>query len=232
MGALAPVTAFAVEGGGTVVGQIALAEPEKRGEPPVKSEGFVPRARNALKPPRPLDPTPQLIIVLEGGTVAPEDSEPPGLAVKYGIIGESFDVPVLPVVVGSVVEIQNLGKNSPRLFSPGAEDLVPGDPINPKGERKTKKIDAAEKVFEIRDRESAHLSGRIVAFKHRYFSRVRPDGKFEIKGVPAGAWKIRVWYGNGWLAAPVESVQVDAKRETKPVKITLPARLNVKPANE
>lgn len=220
---LAPVTAHAVENGGTVVGQIALDE--KRGDPPVRSAGFVPRTRNALRPPRPFDPTPHLVVVLEGGTVAPEDAEPPGLAVKYNIIGESFDAPVLPVVVGSVVEIQNQARNSPRLYCPTTDGLVPGDPINPKGERKTKKLDKAEQSFEIRDRESAHLSGRIVAFPHRYFARVKPDGKFEITGVPAGSWKVKVWYVDGYLETPVETVQVDAKRPTKPVKLVIPARL-------
>jgi hypothetical protein len=222
---LAPATALAVENGGTVVGQIALDE--KRSEAPVRSTGFVPRTRNALRPPRLFDPTPHLVVVLEGGTVAPEDAEPPGLAVKLNIIGESFDTPVLPVVVGSVVEIQNQARNSPRLYCPTAEGLVPGDPINPKGERKTKKIDKPETAFEIRDRESAHLSGRIVAFPHKYFARVKPDGKFEITGVPPGSWKVKVWYADGYLETPVETVQVDAKRSTRPIKLAIPARLPI-----
>ena len=221
--AAAPAAALAAENGGTVVGAIALDE--KRAEPPVRSTGFVPRTRNALRPPRPHDPTPHLVVVLEGGTAAPEDTEPPPLSVRYSIIGESFDAPILPVVVGSVVEIQNQARNSPRLYSPGVEGLVPGDPINPKGSRKTKKIDKAGQAFEIRDRESAHLSGRIVAFPHRYFARVKPDGKFEITGVPPGSWKVRVWYADGFLETPVETVQVEARRPTKPVKLAIPARL-------
>lgn len=220
---VAPAIASAAENGGTVVGTIALDD--KRADPPVRSTGFVPRARNALRPPRQFDPTPHLVIVLEGGTAAPEDTEPPGIAVKYTIIGESFDAPILPVVVGSVVEIQNHARSSPRLFSPGADEIVPGDPINPKGERKTKKIEKTGLAFEIRDRESAHLSGRIVAFPHKYFARVKPDGKFEITGVPPGSWKVKVWYADGWLETPVETVQVEAKRPTKPVKLAIPARL-------
>lgn len=224
-GLVAPVAAHAAENGGTVVGTIALDE--KRAEPPVRSTGFVPRTRNALRPPRPSDPTAHLVVVLDGGTAAPEDTEPPGLSVKYSIIGESFDAPILPVVVGSIVEIQNQARGAPRLYSPDGEDLVPGDPINPKGARKMKKIETAGKAFEIRDRESAHLSGRIVAFPHRYFARVKPDGKFEIPGVPPGSWKVKVWYVNGWLETPVETVQVEAKRPTKPVKLAIPARLPI-----
>lgn len=227
--AVAPASARAAENGGTVSGTIALADPAKRGEPPIKSQGFVRRARNALKAPRAFDPTPYLVVVLEGGTPAPEDSEPPPQTPRYTIIGESFEVPVLPVVAGSAVEIKNSGKGSPRLFSPDKADLVPGDPVSPKGERKTKKLDKAGASYEIRDRESAHLSGRIAVFPHRYFARVKPDGKFEIKGVAPGTWKVRVWYLDGWVDMPAESVEVVAKKEAKLKQpIALPPRLVTK----
>jgi hypothetical protein len=220
--------ARAAEPGGTVTGSIVLADPAKRAEPAVKSAGFVPRARNALKAPRPLDPIPHLVVVLEGGEPAPEDAEAPSLPVRYTIIGESFDVPVLPVVVGSTVEIRNSGKGSPRLFAPGMDDFVPGDPVSPKGERKTKKVDKAGVAIEIRDRESAHLSGRVVGFPHRYFTRVRPDGKFEIKGVAPGNWNVRVWYVDGWVEVPAEAIEVEARREAKVKPIALPPRLPTK----
>lgn len=227
--AVAPATAGAAENGGTVTGTIQLADPAKRGEPPVRSSGFVRRARNALKPPRPFDPLPHLVVVLEGGTPAPEDSEPPPQMQRYTIIGESFDAPILPVVAGSAVEIKNNGKGSPRLYSPEMADLVPGDPVSPKGERKTKKLDKAGASYEIRDRESAHLSGRIAVFPHRYFARVRPDGKFEIKGVAPGTWKVRVWYVDGWVDLPPETVEVAAKKEAKLKQpIALPPRLTTR----
>jgi hypothetical protein len=228
---IAPGAAHAAEPGGTVTGTVSLADPAKRSEPPVRSEGFVPRARNALKAPRAFDPLPHIVIVLEGGTPAPEDTEAPGRPVRYTIIGESFEVPILPVVVGSIIEIKNGGKKAPRLYAPGAEDFVPGDPVSPKGERKTKKLDQPLKVFEIRDRESAHLSGRVVAFPHRYFTRVGKDGKFEIKGVAPGTWKVRVWYQDGWVEMPAETIEVEAKREAKIRALALPARLTTTPAH-
>lgn len=226
---LAPSAVRAAEPGGTVTGTIAVADASKRGEPPIKSVGFVRRARNALKAPRPFDPTPYLVVVLEGGTPAPEDAQPPPQMPRYTIIGESFDVPVMPVVAGSAVEIKNNGKGSPRLYSPDMADLVPGDPVSPKGERKTKKLEKAGTSFEIRDRESAHLTGRIAVFPHRYFSRVKPDGKFEIKGVAPGTWKVKVWYVDGWVEIPAETIEVVAKKEAKLKQpIALPPRLNTK----
>jgi hypothetical protein len=225
---LAPAAARADTG--TVSGTVQLADPAKRGEPPIRSEGFVRRARNALKAPRPFDPTPHLIVVLEGASAAPEDTVAPDRPVRYTIVGESFDAPILPVVVGSVVEVKNSGRNSPRLYSPGHENFVPGDPVNPKGERKTKKVDTPAVSYELRDRDSAHLSGRIVGFPHRYFALVGPGGKFEIKDVATGSWKVRVWYADGWLDAPPQKIEVEARREAK-VKIALPPRLSTAPAN-
>src|SRR6266545_2263061 len=228
--AAAPAPAAAAENGGIVVGTIALAPPERRGPMPVRNQGFVRRVANSLKAPRALDPTPQLVVVLEGATPPEEDRQPPSQPVRYTILGESFEVPVLPVVVGSVIEIRNAGRGAPRLYSPGKPDLVPPDPIGPRGERKTRKIEPAFQPFDLRDRESIHLSGRIVAFPHRYVALVAPDGRFMIRDVAPGTWKVRLWYADGWVDAPEETVEVVARKESKPVKVTLPAKLLTRPA--
>src|SRR5262245_33534970 len=145
-----PASLTAAESGGTVVGSVVLAAAARRGEKPVRNQGFVRRVPNALKPPRALDPTPHLVIVLDGATPPEEDRQPPSQPVRYTIIGESFEVPLLPVVVGSVVEIRNAGRGAPRLYSPGKPDLVPTDPIGPRGERKTRKIEPAFVPFDLR----------------------------------------------------------------------------------
>jgi hypothetical protein len=227
--ASAPGAAAADENGGIVVGTIALASAAERGATPVRNQGFVRRVP-ALRAPRALDPRPQLVIVLDGATPPEEDRQPPGQPVRYTIVGESFEVPLFPVVAGSTVEIRNAGRGAPRLYSPDQPDLVPADPISPRGERKTKKIEPAHRAFELRDRESVHLSGRIVAFPHRYFARVGADGKFAIQGVAPGTWQVRVWHRDGWVELPAEVVEVVAKKESKPVKINLPAKLVARPA--
>lgn len=227
---LAPAAAArAAENGGIVVGAVALAAPERRGPVPIRNQGFVRRVPNALKSPRALDPLPEIVVVLDGATPPEEDRQPPGQPVRYTIVGESFEVPLLPVVTGSIVEIRNAGRGAPRLYSPGQPDLVPSDPIGPRGERKTRKIEPSHRTFELRDRESIHLSGRIVAFPHRYVALVAPDGRFTIRDVAPGIWKVRVWYRDGWAEAAEETVEVVAKKETKPVKLSLPAKLVTRP---
>ncbi|HWM84880.1 MAG TPA: hypothetical protein VNO33_03555 [Kofleriaceae bacterium] len=227
--AAASGSAAADANGGIVIGSIALAPPERRGPVPVRNQGFVRRVP-ALKTPRAVDPLKYIVVVLDGATPPEEDRQPAGQPVRYTIIGESFEAPILPVVTGSVVEIRNAGRGAPRLYSPGQPDLVPADPIGPRGERKTRKIEPAHRAFELRDRESVHLSGLIVAFPHRYTARVAPDGKFEIRDVAPGIWKVRVWYRDGWAEAAEETVEVVAKKESKPVKLTLPAKLVTRPA--
>jgi hypothetical protein len=227
---LAASPARADENGGIVVGTVVLAPPERRGPVPIRNQGFVRRVPNALKSPRAFDPLPEIVVVLDGATPPEEDRQPPGQPVRYTIIGESFDVPLLPVVTGSVVEIRNAGRNAPRLYSPEQADLVPADPIGPRGERKTRKIEPSHRTFQLRDRELRHLTGRIVAFPHRYVSLVTPDGRFTIKDVAPGIWKVRVWYRDGWAEAAEETIEVVAKKETKPVKLSLPAKLVTRPA--
>jgi len=227
---LASSEARAAENGGTVVGTVSLDAPDRQSPAAARNQGFVPRAANALRPPRAFDPRPYIVIVLDGATPPAEDRQAPGQPVRYTIIGESFEQPLLPVVTGSVVEVRNAGRGSPRLYSPQKSDLVRADPIAPRGERQTKKIEPAHQGFELRDRDSVHLRGRIVAFPHRYITLLAPDGRFTIKDVAPGTWKVRVWYRDGWADLAEQTVEVAAKQETKPVKLSLPVKLMTKPA--
>ena len=59
-----------------------------------------------------------------------------------------------------------------------------------------------------------------MAFPSRYFVPVNRRGKFEFKDVPEGNWKVRIWYRDGWLDAPEQSVEVE-KRRTADVAVTI-----------
>jgi hypothetical protein len=211
---------------GSVSGTVTLPDAARRLPPPERSRGFVARAPNPLKPPRSFDPLPHLIVVLEGGPVAEGASQPPREPVRYSIIGESFAVPLLPIVTGASVELRNDGKASPRLHAPAQPELMPGDPINPKGARVVKKLDLKYQALELRDHDSAHLSGWLVGFPHPYVARVDDAGKFQIKGVPPGEWTVRLWYRDGWLAGAGDKVTVINNKDAQ-VKLALPAELKV-----
>jgi hypothetical protein len=211
-----------------VTGTLKLASPADRGEPPERGAGFTERVRNPLKPPRPADPLPYIIVVLDGGTPADEDTKPPGRPAVYRVVGESFDVPVLPVVNGSAVEIVNDGKNAPRLYSPSDDQILDGESIAPRKKRTIKNFGPAFQVLELRDHDSVHLSGTLVAMPHAYFSRVTEEGRFEITGVPAGTWRIRLWYRTGWVELPEILVNVGKKPVDQ--SVDLPAKLKTAPA--
>jgi hypothetical protein len=234
-GAIAAATMVAVlsprlaAADGTISGSVSLVDPARRNPGPERSRGFVARAPNPLKPPRPFNPLPYLVVAIEGGPVSAEDRQPPREPVRFSIIGESFARPVLPVVTGSGIEIRNEGKASPRLVAPAQPDLVPSEPINPKGVRLIKKFAANHQAVEIRDPDSAHLSAMVVGFPDRFFATVDDNGKFELTGVPAGDWTVRVWYRDGWADGVVTKVTVQ-DRHTAQVKLALPAELKSEPA--
>lgn len=204
----------------------AIAHDPGRLKPPVRNQGFVPRIENPLRPVKKLDAKPWLVVVLDGGPAAEEDSAPPEEPVRYDLVGESFDTRILPVVVGSRVELKNRGYKSPVLDTPEAPDLVSSVALEPRGTHVFQAGEALRPIV-IRAQNAPHLQGTVVAFPHRYFSLVDRRGRFQIDNVPPGEWKLRVWYRDGWVKGVEETVQVGAKRST--VTVTIPARLEVEP---
>ncbi len=204
----------------TVTGKVTLPDPSTRGEPEQRNRGFLPRMSNPILPPLKYNPTPWIVIVLEPkDTLTPEQQEPPKVPVRYDMIGESFKTPIFATTVGGEVAIRNSGKDTRRIVAPAKPDLLPGDPINPKGDRIVK-LDKPYELVELTDPDSPHLSGRLVAFPLRYHSMVDKRGSFTIKDVPAGNWTVRVWYENGWLKMKNQSVTV-GRRGAK-VSVSLP----------
>jgi hypothetical protein len=213
-----PSTARADDG--SVSGEVTLAPASQRGAPPARPLGFVPRAQNPLKPAEAYDPRPYLVVVLEGG--------PAGAArdrVRYAIEGAAFSSPIWPVQAGVAFEIVNRSAHSPRLYAEGAAEILAGEPINPRGTRNAT-VSTPYRAFAIRDRESAHLEGAVVAFPHPHFSLVDGEGRFEMTGIPAGTYTARIWYRSGWLKIRPEQVTVPAGGRAR-VQIAIPPRLEI-----
>jgi len=218
LGTFAPRSALAGDVSGTVV------LPRKKATPPVRSRGFVERKPNPLMETREYDPRPLMVVVLQGGPVDDAAKEPDRSGVKWQLQGESFNVPLLPIVVGTEIDLKNLGHGSPSLYSPEDAKLIKSEPISPGGVR-TIAPKQAGRAYRVRATDSEHLVGRIVAFGDRYFSRVGSDGSFKIKNVPQGKWKVRVWYINGFV--PKLDTEVEVGRHAKKLEpIKLPSGLD------
>jgi len=222
--ALTPVVAHAAPNGGTVKGTISLGSANRTH--PIGSQGFVKRKPNPIKELKKHDPRQNAVVVLVDGKVAEEDKAAPRHGASWKLIGESFEFPVMPIQAGTAIDIKNTGRNKPQLYSPDDPDLVDEEPISPGGVRSVR-LAATHKAMRIRDRDSAHLEGLIVAFPHPYFSRVDASGNYQINGVPPGRWTVRIWYRDGWLKA-TKKVDVPAKRPVKVDTISLPHPISPK----
>jgi hypothetical protein len=169
---------------------------------------------------------PYMVVVLEReGMTLPTPPQ-----VKWKLIGESFDRPLLPVLAGSEVLIQNEGRRSPTLYVDGHDDLIAKTPLNKHGERAFK-VGEAGSLLVIRDDDTPHLSGSVLVLDSPYFAgatsvgKAGTEGKFTIADVPDGDYKIKVWYRTGWLDGVEIDVKVDDGKATK--DITLPPGLKI-----
>jgi hypothetical protein len=217
-----PQAARAAPGAGTVQGVVI---PPAKVEPPASQRlGFLDRIENPIVELRQYDPFPECFIYLEGGPAAADAGTPPKSAVAWQLEANSFDPPLLAVVVGSTVEIDNDKNGETQLLvAPSQPDLLSKDPIGPGG---TKTVVASSDAIVIESRSSPHIKGRLVAMPTRYFSKLDHNGRFKIEGVPAGRWAIKLWYRDGWANLPGRSVDVPGKD----VKIDLPSDALVHPS--
>ena len=180
------------------------------GEPPERTQGFVPRIANPIRPVQPFDPTPYLVVVLEGGPDDDEAKNSSSSRVEYGLLGESFEVPLLAVSVGTEVRIRNLGPRKVVLSAPDFPDLVDQAALDPR-QTTAFKVAKASEVIVVGAPARPHPEGRIVGFASRYFAMVDTRGRFAIDKVPEGTWKVRLWYRDGWVKGVEDSVTVSRR---------------------
>jgi hypothetical protein len=203
---------------GDVAGSIEF-KPNRLSKPPERNQGFLPRTENPLRPVKRIDPLPSMIVVLEDGPVSDADRVPAEQAVVYELLGASFAVPILPVLVGAQVELKNRGHDTPTLVTPEAPGVLDSVSLAPRAVHAFR-VNEPLKPIVIRADGSPHLQGTVVAFPHRYFARVSERGDFEIRDVPPGDWTARVWYRTGWLEGVSHRVQVGPKRVTVTVEVS------------
>ena len=113
---------------------------------------------------------------------------------------------VLPVVVGTVVDFpnnDNLFHNVFSYSSPKEFDLG----RYPQGQRKSVRFDkpGIEKVYcDIH----SYMYATILVLDNPFFASPDNDGNYTISGVPAGSYKISLWYGR--KKAGTKNVVVEA----------------------
>jgi hypothetical protein len=196
----------ATSNAGALVGKLELPTqlPER---PPQQTKGFLERAENPLAPVSPLDVKPLMFVVLEGGDtpVAPPQ-------VNWELVGDSFSRPVIAAPTGAEVVIKNVSKTPRTLAAKEDPKLITG-PINPTGPKTFRPTKAGD-VYHFIDADAPHLKGTVVVVGSQYIGYPDDSGKFEIKDVPAGNYKLKVWYADGWVAGADADVSIKAKGNT------------------
>jgi hypothetical protein len=204
----------AVAHAGTVTGKLGLPA---SGPPPLRDPGFLDRVENPHMPVKPVDPTPLMVVVLEGsGGEAPAPGQ-----VQWNLLGASFERPLLPVAVGAEVVIKNCRACPPASLSVEKEpDLIQKGAINPIGTKSVKTSKPG--VLVVREEELPGLIGRIAVFQSPYFAQPDASGKFEIKDVPAGTYTVKVWYLDHFVERGNETITVENKGKVEVPAMSIP----------
>ena len=192
---------------GTLVGKLELPQAPER--PAAASKGFLDRVENPLAPLQATNVPHQMVIVVEGDE---KPATPP--QVTWDLLGDSFGRPVIAAPAGAEVVIKNSSKTAHTLVAKEDPKLVPPGPINPTGPKSFRATDPG-KVYTITDPDAPYLQGKLVVVNTQYIAYPDDSGKFQIDDIPAGAYKVKIWYRDGWLERPDDAVTVNAKGKTE-----------------
>lgn len=193
-------------GAGTLVGKLELPQAPER--PPSGAKGFLERVENQLAPVQAPNVPHQMVIVVEGDE---KPATPP--QVTWDLLGNSFSRPVVAAPAGAEVVIKNSSKSAHTLVAKEDPKLVPPGPINPTGPKSFRATDPG-KVYTITDPDAPYLQGKLVVVNTQFIGYPDDSGKFQIDDIPPGTYKVKVWYRDGWLERPDDSVTVAAKGKT------------------
>jgi len=192
---------------GPVAGKIEIPT-QGPSRPPVRAKGFLDRAPNPVAPLRPVNPFPQMVVVLEGG---PMPVPPPApAAIRWDLLGDSFQRPVMAAQAGAEITLRNRGRGAPVIVASGQADLLPKKPLNPTAEVNFSV--AQPGVVELVDETTPYLRARVVIVGSPYYAVPDDKGRFEIADVPPGEWTVRVYYATGWIDQLDDKVTVGPKK--------------------
>jgi plastocyanin len=116
---------------------------------------------------------------------------------------------VLPVVSGTTVKFQNSDPTPHNVFSPDFEKYNLG--TWPQGQSKDYTFSKCTKfpcAYTQLCRVHPEMEGFVVVLPNNYFAVTDKEGKFDIKGVPAGQYTVAVWHPK--LKAQPKPVTVEA----------------------
>ena len=106
--------------------------------------------------------------------------------------GRQFSPHVRAVAQGSKVEFPNLDSFSHNVFSKAANGAFDTG-VYPRGRTREQTFTEAG-VFPIYCNIHPRMTGYVLALDTPYFAQAGDDGRFSVAGVPAGAYRLRIWH--------------------------------------
>lgn len=198
---------------GSLAGKLDLPNPPDR--PAVASKGFTDRVVNPIAPIKPPSVGTNLAVVLDSDDKAAPTG---GTQVTWELAGDAFTHAVLAVPVGTEVVLKNTSRTAHILAAAEDPKLVPSGPLQQNSPHSFRVTEAnANKTYTISDAATPWLKGKLVVTEARYTAGVDENGKFDFADVPAGTYKLRIYYyhpadnKDGWLDRPDDTVTIPAK---------------------
>lgn len=145
--------------------------------------------------------------------------------VKKGLEGKTFKAPEAPVVMdqvgciftphvvgilaGQTVQFKNSDPMLHNVFGAGFANPGFNFAVVPGGVRPVT-YQNAEVMFKVSCNVHPWMAAWIGVVDHPYFAVTDADGRFELKGLPAGTYTLGVWHEE--LQAPDQEIKVHADR--------------------
>jgi hypothetical protein len=111
----------------------------------------------------------------------------------------SFVPHVLAVRDDQTLVVKNSAEVAHNVHLTGAIDF--NQIIPPGGSVELKELKGSGSIANVQCDIHGWMKGKVLIFNHPYYAVTGADGKFEIKNVPVGEYRIAMWHeGMGWVA--------------------------------
>jgi hypothetical protein len=111
-----------------------------------------------------------------------------------------FEPHALALQQGQTLAIENTTRVADAIAVEAGDDPGAGRFVLPAGEALRRALGASRHVIPVSSAINRSMRLWVWVFDHPYFAVTDTDGKFEIKGAPAGRWRLVIWHSeSGWV---------------------------------
>ncbi|HEX2854221.1 MAG TPA: carboxypeptidase regulatory-like domain-containing protein [Opitutaceae bacterium] len=150
---------------------------------------------------------PPLAVVYLEGKFSPAASQPMAQVLQKDF---TFIPLLLPVRLGTKVEFPNLDNAYHDVFSYSAPKRFDLGRYRPEEKPIPSQVFDAPGLVTLRCDIHEHMRGLILVVDTPHFTVTDPDGRFQLKGLPAGSYTLKVWMNSKTTLERAVEVKADA----------------------